>query len=104
MKTGPEPGFSGLLQAPVMSASSPSIFRVMSWVAALACAGCGASMDAMYEGDIRFEHCMALDAQPQITAGQQQACWRDWLAHYTYGQTKDRVDHAQSRVGRPGTP
>lgn len=104
MKTSIVPGFSAPSRSCFMSYPSPLFFRVMSWVVALTGTGCGASMDAMYEGNIRFEHCMALDAQPQVATGRRHACWRDWLDHYTYGQTKDRVDHAQSRVGTPGSP
>ncbi len=64
--------------------------------------GCGASIQAIYEGDIRFEHCMALDAQPQIAASDRRACWTEWVTHYTYGQTRDRVLHAQLRIQQLG--
>jgi hypothetical protein len=70
-------------------------------LSALACASvvaCGANMQAVYEGDMRFEHCMALDAEPDVTPMIQRACWIEWLAFYTYGQTRDRVRHAEGRI------
>jgi len=65
------------------------------WVLA---AGCGASIQAVYEGDIRFEHCMALDARTDVKSQVRQQCWVEWVAFYTYGQTRDRVIHAQLRL------
>lgn len=61
-------------------------------------AGCGASIQAIYEGDVRFEHCMALDAQPHVRPPIRRACWVEWVTFYTYGQTRDRVAHAQLRI------
>jgi hypothetical protein len=52
----------------------------------------------VYEGDVRFEHCMALDAQPEVKPMIKRACWQEWVAFYTYGQTRDRVRHAQRRI------
>ncbi|MBW2457709.1 MAG: hypothetical protein JRI68_24610 [Deltaproteobacteria bacterium] len=60
--------------------------------------GCGASIQAVYEGDVRFEHCMALDAQPEVKPAIRRACWVEWIHFYTYGQTRDRVGHAQIRI------
>lgn len=56
--------------------------------------GCGASVSSIYEGDVRFEHCMALDARPAVTAPQRRQCWIEWVRYYTYGQTQDRVEYA----------
>ncbi len=60
--------------------------------------GCGHSIQAVYEGDIRFEHCMAPDARPSVEVRTRQVCWKEWVSHYTYGQTRDRVLHAQLRI------
>ena len=60
--------------------------------------GCGASIQSLYEGDVRFEHCMALDAEPGVKAVFRRACWTEWLTFYTYGQTRDRVTFARKRV------
>lgn len=64
----------------------------------LGLAGCGASMEAVYEADVRFEHCMALDARPDVKPAMRRACWAEWVAFYTYGQTRDRLDHARQRI------
>ena len=66
--------------------------------ASLASVGCGHSIQAVYEADVRFEHCMAMDAQPNVKPRTRKQCWTEWLAFYTYGQTRDRVLHAQLRV------
>ncbi len=60
--------------------------------------GCGASIQSLYEGDVRFEHCMALDAEPGVKAVFRRACWTEWLTFYTYGQTRDRVIFARKRL------
>ncbi len=75
------------------------VFRLASVVAAaLGGLSCGASIQAVYEGDVRFEHCMALDAQGDVKLPIRRACWLEWVQFYTYGQTRDRVIHAQIRI------
>jgi hypothetical protein len=66
---------------------------------AFACAlfGCGPSFQALYEGDARFEHCYALEEDGVISLQKKADCWRDWTDHYTYGQTRDRVQYASMR-------
>jgi hypothetical protein len=59
---------------------------------------CGASINALYEGDVRFEHCMALDSQTEVKPTIRRACWEEWTKFYTFGQTRDRVDYAKTRV------
>jgi hypothetical protein len=59
--------------------------------------GCGASIRGMYESDVRFEHCMALDARPDVKPTVQRACWDEWISFYTFGQTRDRIEHARYR-------
>jgi hypothetical protein len=82
-----------------------SLQKQSKWAAALLAVGsgvgvaaCGASIQAVYEGDVRFEHCMALDGQPDVKLHIRRACWREWISFYTYGQTRDRVRHAQKRI------
>lgn len=55
-------------------------------------------MSAIYEGDVRFEHCMALDARPSASPSEQRMCWIEWVRYYTYGQTQDRVEYARGRA------
>ncbi|WP_394842396.1 hypothetical protein LZC95_35675 [Pendulispora brunnea] len=59
---------------------------------------CGPSFQTIYEGDARFEHCYALEENPNVALQQKGECWRDWLAHYTYGQTHDKVMYAATRA------
>ncbi|HEY8087833.1 MAG TPA: hypothetical protein VIF09_08310 [Polyangiaceae bacterium] len=69
---------------------------VVAAVAGAGGTGCGPSFQAVYECDVRFEHCYALDQQP-IGVDAQKACWREWLHNYTYGQSRDRVEYAAAR-------
>ncbi len=58
---------------------------------------CGPSFQAVYECDVRFEHCYALDQDPSAPGEAQKQCWREWLHGYTYGQPRDRVEYAATR-------
>src|SRR3954466_14812757 len=64
---------------------------------------CGASIQAVYEGDVRFEHCMALDARPDVKPTIRGNCWEEWVKFYTFGQTRDRVDYALMREKQLGS-
>ncbi len=64
----------------------------------VACAGCGASLEAMHESNVRFEHCYGLDFAPETPAAPRLRCWRGWLDGYAAGQTRDRRDYARERV------
>lgn len=59
-------------------------------------AGCGPSFQAVYEGDVRFEHCYALD-QTAVSPDAKKDCWREWLHGFTYGQSRDRIEYAAAR-------
>lgn len=58
---------------------------------------CGPSFQAIYEGNARFEHCYALEENPQVALPDKGDCWRDWSERYTYGQTRDRINYATAR-------
>lgn len=58
---------------------------------------CGPSFQAVYECDVRFEHCYALDQEETAPPEAKKACWREWLHGYTYGQPRDRVEYAATR-------
>lgn len=68
---------------------------VLGWAAAAA--GCGASYQSIYEGEVRFEHCYRLDEEPDIPLTQRRECWKEWTRFYTYGQTRDRLEYALKR-------
>lgn len=59
---------------------------------------CGASIQAVYEGDVRFEHCMALDSRQEVKPTIRSACWEEWTKFYTFGQTLDRIEYAKKRT------
>lgn len=60
-------------------------------------AACGPSYPALYEANARFERCYALDETPQVALPEKAQCWREWRDRYTYGQTRDRLQHAEGR-------
>jgi hypothetical protein len=72
---------------------------VAAMMGAASMAACGASIRGLYESDVRFEHCMALDTSPDVKPTLQRACWDEWLRFYTFGQTRDRIDYARHRGG-----
>jgi hypothetical protein len=59
---------------------------------------CGPSVQSIYEGDVRFEHCYRLDLELDVAMTHRQACWTTWLDRYTYGQSRDRLEYARRRV------
>src|SRR6187551_2767382 len=61
--------------------------------------GCGPSIQPIHEGSVRFEHCYRLDLDPRIAPAHRHACWRQWLEVYSYGQSRDRVEHSRRRIG-----
>lgn len=70
---------------------------------------CGPSVQSIYEGNVRFEHCYRLDLDLDIASSHRETCWRQWLKSYTYGQPRDRIEYARRRVrafasGDPGRP
>jgi hypothetical protein len=80
--------------------------RARSWLAFAAAAAtalgggtsCGPSMQSIYEGDVRFEHCYRLDLEQDVASPHRQACWTTWLDRYTYGQSRDKLEYARRRV------
>ncbi len=60
-------------------------------------AACGPSFAAVHNGEARFEHCYALDERSNVSIDSKRECWREWRDMYTYAQTKDRVEYADSR-------
>jgi hypothetical protein len=60
---------------------------------------CGPSFQAVYECDVRFAHCYALDDR-EVSFDAKRDCWRTWLHGYTYGQSRDRVEYASARFSQ----
>jgi hypothetical protein len=59
---------------------------------------CGPSVQSIYEGNVRFEHCYRLDLERDVAITHRQACWTTWLDRYTYGQSRDKLEYARKRV------
>ncbi len=59
---------------------------------------CGPSVQSIYEGDVRFEHCYKLDLEVDTAPTHREACWKEWLGMYTYGQPRDRIEYARRRA------
>ncbi|MET0793596.1 MAG: hypothetical protein ABW061_18900, partial [Polyangiaceae bacterium] len=59
---------------------------------------CGPSVQSIYEGNVRFEHCYRLDLEVDTAPTHREACWKEWLGMYTYGQPRDRIEYARRRV------
>ena len=72
--------------------------RLVAFVVGIAVPGCGASYQAVYEGEVRFEHCYRLDLESNMPMTQRRECWREWTAFYTYGQSRDRIEFASRRL------
>jgi hypothetical protein len=85
-----------------MNPRTPGLAAALSMLAVAvgalgAVSACGPGFQAIYESDARFEHCYALDENPNVLMQQKSDCWGDWLKRYTYGQTRDRVEYAATR-------
>ena len=66
--------------------------------AVLGAASCGPSVQSIYEGNVRFEHCYRLDLDLEIVPTHRRHCWEQWLESYRYGQPRDRVEYARRRL------
>ena len=81
---------------------APRPSRVLGAVAVtlalLAGAACGPSVQSIYEGNVRFEHCYRLDLEVDTAPTHREACWKEWLSLYTYGQPRDRIEYARRRA------
>src|ERR1700733_12543086 len=92
-ETGTPDELQGCTRLRVMTLGRPVRLAILACVLV----ACGPSFQVVYEGDSRFEHCYALDENPNVSMQQKSDCWSDWMKHYTYGQTRDRVEFAAMR-------
>ena len=100
---GDVPGARDDRAAVSVTGSRRARFLETVWVMLLGAgvlSACGASIQAVYEGDVRFEHCMALDSRPEVKPTIRRACWDEWLRFYTFGQNRDRVEYARVRINQ----
>jgi hypothetical protein len=61
-------------------------------------AACIPSYRLVHDSNRYFEHCYGADFEPSVAAGQKEACWQAWIAHYTRHQPANRVDYAMRRI------
>lgn len=59
---------------------------------------CGPSVQSIYEGNVRFEHCYRLDLDREVAPSHRAACWQEWTETYAYGQTRDKTEYALRRL------
>jgi hypothetical protein len=81
-----------------MQRSGPIRLPVLEVVGILLVQGCGPSVQTIYEGNLRFEHCYRLDLDTAKAPSHRHACWQNWLQIYTYSQPRDRIEYARRRV------
>jgi hypothetical protein len=77
---------------------APGLAAAAVALALAGAAACGPSFQVVYDGNVRFEHCYALDASPSAPLAARKDCWRDWLHSYAYGQSRDRIEYAATRL------
>jgi hypothetical protein len=75
-----------------------SLLPLAAAAALVVAASCGPSMQSIYEGDVRFEHCYRLDLEQDVAITHRQACWATWLERYTYGQSRDKIEYGRRRM------
>ncbi len=67
-------------------------------------AGCAPSLRMVHRSRAYFERCYAADFDPRVVPAERRACWDAWLAHYTQGQPRERVQYARARLRADGAP
>lgn len=60
-------------------------------------AGCGANVQAVHDGEVRFERCAALDFEARAPRSERLRCWEEWLEAGPLGQTRERLAYAARR-------
>ena len=73
-------------------------FFLATTIGALSCLGCGASIQSIYEGNVRFEHCYRLDLEGRAPSDQLRTCWEHWVDNHSADQPRDRLEHARLRI------
>ncbi len=66
--------------------------------------GCAPSLRMVHRSHAYFERCYAADFDTRVVPTERRACWDAWLAHYTQGQPRERVQYARARLRAEGAP
>ena len=64
----------------------------------LATTACGPSYQSVYEADVTFEHCYAIDDRADAPLAQKRDCWQTWRSRYAVGQSRDKLEYALARA------
>lgn len=97
-KTDAVPSLSELETERLAPRSRLGRSALSAFFVACASGACGPSVQSIYEGNVRFEHCYRLDLEVDAAPTHREACWKEWLGMYTYGQPRDRIEYARRRV------
>src|SRR3954467_7416124 len=68
-----------------------------SLIALLITGACGPSVQSIYEGNVRFEHCYRLDLEVDTAPSHRRACWSEWLRMEPHGPPRERLGHGARR-------
>jgi len=105
LRRSAQSGKTGAVPSASQNENRPTARRVFFWCAGsaglatvLTSWACGPSVQSIYEGDVRFEHCYKLDLEVDTAPTHREACWKEWLSMYTYGQPRDRIEYARRRA------
>ncbi len=67
-------------------------------LALVAITACGPSYQAVYEADVTFEHCYAMDDRADAPLPVKRDCWQIWRTRYAVGQSRDKLEYAAARA------
>lgn len=80
----------------------PASYPIVLLLSAWSFAGCGPSVRQTHLGNVRFEHCYALQANARPSAKCVSRCWQDWLSGDVRGQGRKRIAYAGMHAKSPG--
>jgi hypothetical protein len=71
---------------------------LLTLAAAFATTACGPSYQSVYEADVTFEHCYAMDDRADAPLATKRDCWQIWRTRYAIGQSRDKLEYAAARA------
>jgi hypothetical protein len=75
-----------------------SLFLPAALLALVAVTACGPSYQAVYEADVTFEHCYAMDDRADAPLQTKRDCWQTWRSRFAIGQSRDKLEYAAARA------
>ncbi|HEU4536018.1 MAG TPA: hypothetical protein VFS00_17960, partial [Polyangiaceae bacterium] len=55
----------------------------LAFALALGSSACGASYQSVYENEVHFEHCYAVDVSPNMSQTAKLQCWTEWTQRFS---------------------